>query len=233
MKNMNSNLSSLFGSLNTGNSLFNSINLSDYSQIKSGSYKKLLKAVYAEEKKNASDTTKTTQTDKASAVSKKDATALSDVRKSADELKTATEAFTKEDLFKKEKGEYDTEKIMGAVKDFAKSYNETLDKTSQVNSSNVKTSAKFMKSMTDTMSKALSKVGVEVGDDGKLSVNEEKFKKADMSRVKSLFAEPVSYGSQIADKAGEIARNAASNSALYTAQGIARSTMPGLFDQQI
>ena len=41
----------LFDSLNknnNGNNIFNSINLSDYSGIKSGSYKKLLKEYYKE-----------------------------------------------------------------------------------------------------------------------------------------------------------------------------------------
>ena len=62
MKNMNSNISSLFSSLNTGNTMFGSFNLGDYASIKNGSYGKLLKAHYAEEKKAASESAKTTTT---------------------------------------------------------------------------------------------------------------------------------------------------------------------------
>ena len=232
MKNMNSNISSLFSSLNTGNTMFGSFNLGDYASIKNGSYGKLLKAHYAEEKKAASESTKTT-TAKSNVTSKKDNTPMSDVKKSADALKTAAEAFKKEDLFAKKDGEYDKEKILGAVKDFAGKYNAVLDKTSKVNSKDVATSTKFMTSMTDTMSKALSKVGMTVGTDGKLSVDEEAFKKADMNSVKSLFAENISYGSQMADKASDISKDAVMNSNLYTQDAAVSNTMTGLFDKLI
>ena len=232
MKNMNSHISSLFSSLNTGNTMFGSFNLGDYASIKNGSYGKLLKAHYAEEKKTASESAKTT-TAKSNVTSKKDTTPFSDVKKSADALKTAAEAFTKDDLFAKKDGEYDKEKILGAVKDFAGKYNATLDKVSKVNSKDVATSTKFMNSMTDTMSKALSKVGVTVGTDGKLSVDEEAFKKADMTSVKSLFADQFSYGSQIADKASEISKDAVMGSNLYTQDATVSNTMAGLFDKLI
>ena len=90
-----------------------------------------------------------------------------------------------------------------------------------------------MTSMTDTMSKALSKVGVNVGTDGKLTVDEEAFKKADMNSVKSLFAENISYGSQMADKASEISKDAVMNSNLYTQDAAVSNTMTGLFDKLI
>ena len=232
MKNMNSNISSLFSSLNTGNTMFGSFNLGDYASIKNGSYGKLLKAHYAEEKKAASESAKTTTT-KSNVTSKKDNTPLSNVKKNADALKTASEAFTKDDLFAKKDGEYDKDKILGAVKDFANKYNSTLDATSKVNSKDVSISTKFMNSMTDTMSKALSKVGVNVGTDGKLTIDEEAFKKADMTSVKSLFADRFSYGSQIADKAAEISKDAVMNSNLYTQEAQVANTMTGLFDKLI
>ena len=230
MKNMNSNISSLFGSLNTGNSLFNSVNFTDYAAIKSGSYKKLLKAHYAEEKNAAKETADTKTASKTNAASKKDTTALSEVKKNADALKTSAEALNKEELFKKTDGAYDTEKIMGAVKDFANNYNKTLDATSKVSSKNISSSVKNMKSMTDVMKKTLAKAGVSVAEDGKLSVDEDKFKKADMGTVKSLFRGAVTYGSQTADKAGEISKNASSNSNLYTPDATPSTTMPGIFD---
>jgi len=232
MKNMNSHISSLFSSLNTGNTMFGSFNLGDYASIKNGSYGKLLKAHYAEEKRSATESAKTA-TAKSNVTSKKDNTPLSDVKKSADALKTSAEAFAKDDLFAVKDGEFDKEKILGAVKDFAGKYNATLDKTAKVNSKDVATSTKFMTSMTDMMSKALSKVGVNVGTDGKLSVDEEAFKKADMNRVKSLFGERISYGSQIADKASEISKDAVMNSNLYTQGAALSNTMTGLFDKLI
>ena len=90
-----------------------------------------------------------------------------------------------------------------------------------------------MSSMTNTMSKALSKIGVTVGTDGKLSVNEDEMKKANVSSIKSLFSGSVSYGSQIADRASEISRDTVMNSSIYGSNGTLSSSLSNMFNKWI
>ena len=74
-----------------------------------------------------------------------------------------------------------------------------------------------MTRMTDVMSNSLSKVGINVGTDGKLSVNEDKFMDTDMNQVKSLFNGSSSYAGMITSYASKIANQA--NSQLSLARG--------------
>lgn len=228
MKTNNSNISSLLNSFNS-NSSMGSINLGDYASIKSGSYKKLLKAYYAEQKPSATDTAKASKTKKKNDASI-DNTGLSTLKKDAENLKSSSEALAKDDLWKQTDGKYDMDKIANAVKSFAKNYNEVIDQSSKVNSKDVSTDTKYMSSLTSTMSKSLSKIGVTVGVDGKLSVNEDTLKKANASSVKTLFTGTVSYGSQIADKASSIAKDTIMNSSIYGSNGTASSALSSMFN---
>ena len=52
--------------------------------------------------------------------------------------------------------------------------------------------------------KSLEKVGITIGDDKKLTVDEEKFKAADISKVKSLFNETPSFAASVSSQASFI-----------------------------
>lgn len=230
MRNFNFNISSFFG--NSGsNSMFGSFNFSDYSSIKSGSYKKLLKSYYAEQKKDVTTDKKTTTKNKTEFA--KDTTGLTQMKKEADGLKSAAEALGKEDLWKQTDGEYNVDKIVSTVKSFANEYNDVIGQSAKVSSKDVAQSTQYMNSMTNTMSKALSKVGITVGVDGKLSVNEDTLKKADMNSVKNLFSGAASYGSQIEDRASEISRKTIMNSSIYGSNGALSSSLNGMFNKWI
>lgn len=231
MKGFNLNISTLFSSLNNNNT-FGSFNLGDYASIKNGSYKKLVKSYYAEQKKADADnkpvTDKTTK--KKQAV---DSTGMSLMKKDADSLKASVEALSKDDLWKQTNGEYNKDKIQEAVKSFVKDYNDTLTQASKVSSKEVSQDVKYMNSMTTTMTKSLNKIGITVGNDGKLSLNEDNLKKADVKNVKALFTGNVSYGSQIADHAGDISKDAVMNSSMYGSNGMLSNSLSGLFDQMV
>lgn len=231
MRGFNFNISSLFSNLGSGNA-FGSFNFSDYASIKNGSYGKLVKSYYAEQKKTPGNdkTTTTKPTKKEETVDK---TGLSQMKKEAEGLKSAAEALNKEDLWKQTDGKYDMDKIVGAVKTFANEYNDTVTQASKVNSKDVAQDVRYMSSMTNTMSKALSKIGVTVGTDGKLSVNEDEMKKANVSSIKSLFSGAVSYGSQIADRASEISRDTVMNSSIYGSNGTLSSSLSNMFNKWI
>lgn len=84
------NISSFFNNSKGG---FGSINFSDYSLIRSGSYKKLMKSYYSQQKETTPKADKTT---KKKTTEVKDTTGLSKMKSEADGLKAATEAFNKE-----------------------------------------------------------------------------------------------------------------------------------------
>ena len=228
-------ITSMLGTSNQGSSGFN---FADYAAIKNGSYGKLVRSYYqgtareVESQKAATAYNKTGNTNntaKASSASEIDKTGLGQIRKDADQLKTSTEALGSADLWKTK----DNAAIAGAVKDFAGDYNKVIDQASKVNSKEISQDIKSIKSMTDMFSKVLGKIGVSVGDDGKLSVDEEALKKADTATVRSLFEGNGTYGSQIADKANGISRDADMNSSLYSADATASSVISSVFNQFI
>jgi len=215
---------SLFSNLGSGSSSF--INLNDYASIKNGSYGKLMKAYY----KSTEDDTKTGSTSSKKKTESVDTTGLAQMKKDAEGLKSATEALAKDDLWTKTSGTYDTDKITSAVSEFVKEYNAVVKQSDNVSSSDIATNVRYMTSLTNTMSKALEKVGITVGDDAKLTLNEDTLKSADMKTVKALFYGSTSFASQTADKASEIAKAAVNSSSIYSKDGSISSTLSGLFD---
>ena len=108
---------------------------------------------------------------------------------------------------------------MGAIKTFANEYNDVIEQSGKVNARDVASDTRFMMSLTSTMSNSLSKVGISVGADGKLSVNEETLKDADMTRVKALFSDDYTFSGQVSQKAGSIENSAVRSSSLYSSNG--------------
>ena len=111
--------------------------------------------------------------------------------------------------------DYDKDAIYSAVKNFVQDYNSALQASGVV--SGVSTDrtvsgiASGMVRNTSYMTKSLGKLGITAASDGKLSVDEEAFKKADMGIAKSLFEGSYSFAGRTAYNA-ERMQNAADNS---------------------
>ncbi len=224
---------------NSGSSI-GGFDFANYAAIKNGSYGKLVKSYYAgtdksiEAEKISSVNAKTNASKtKAKATEDADTTEATRIKKEADELRTAAEALDKDDLWQKTAGKLDMDKISSAVRDFADNYNKVLDQASKVGSKEVSQDVSFMKGMTDTFSKVLGKAGITVGEDGKLSVDEEALRKTDGSTLRSLFDGNATYGSQIADKANSIIRDADISSAIYGSNATTTSALSSLYNQLI
>lgn len=231
-------ITSMLGNSNTNsNNSLGSFNFSDYAAIKNGSYGKLVKSYYGGtdkanyEAKAAS--AKSSDSAKTKASTEVDKTGLTQIKKDADELRDSAEALNSDDLWKAADGKTDTAKISSAVKNFADKYNKVIDQSSKISSREVSQDVKFMTGMTDTFSKVLGKIGISVGEDGKLSVDDEKLKNADKATVKSLFDGSGTYGSQIADKAGSIYRDADMSSAIYGSNATTTSALSSVYNQFI
>lgn len=218
----NSNILSLFSNLSNNSP----INYSDYNLIKTGSYKKLLKAHYAQD---SNSTSKSKSTSKKTDTSVKNTTASDKLSNEAKKLKETVNTLSDKNLWKE--GTEEREKIISSVKDFASAYNTVISDSSSVKSSDVSKSAKWMQSLTGVMSNTLARAGVNVSLDGTLSVDEDKMKKADLNTIKSLFSGVHSYADEISGDATSIANAAAKSNSLYKSDGTLQTSVTNFFDQ--
>ena len=106
--------------------------------------------------------------------------------------------------------EYDTDKIAKAVSSFVKNYNSLVSSTADSSSRYVLNSASNMVNYTRANADLLKKIGISVGSDNKLTVDEDKLKASDMAVVKSVFKDSGSFGQTISAKASTIYGNAVS-----------------------
>ncbi len=232
----NSNsISSLFSNFSnnnsqTGSTNFLGINLSDYNSIRSGSYGKLLKNYYADSGFSGNvGSSASTSTSKASTQ------ALAQVESKAEGVKAAADKLLKkgkDSLFEKTDIKdadgktttgYDTDKIYKAVNDFVEKYNSLIESTAESNVTGILTNASSMVKATKVNEGMLKTLGITIGSDNKLSINEETFKKANMETVKSMFNTTGSYGYQMSAKSSMIdfyAQNEATKANTYSKSGM-------------
>lgn len=206
-----SSVGTLFSSLNstTSNSAssdFLGISYTDYASLKNGSYRKLVSAYY---KKMDAENGSTS-----SSVSNDSKQTLTSINGAASDLKESASALLtkgKDSLFKTktdEKGnsyvDYDTDEVYKAVKSFVDDYNSMLDAAAESDTTSILRAAMSMLSYTSANEKALAEVGITIGSDSKLSIDEDKFKEASKARVQSLFQSTGGYAYQINAKATNI-----------------------------
>jgi len=209
MSNVNTNYTDIFSSFGMGaseaqNSPFS---LTDYMSIKSGSYGKLLKAYY--KKQDADKTAAETEGEKKQ---------LSLLKTNADGLRNSALDLMDEDLFEKktikkkdektgeetETVDYDWEAITKAVQAFVKDYNAVIKSAGESDNKGVLRNAAWMTQMTEINSKLLGSVGITIGTDNSLKVDEDALKKANVSTLKVLFQGVNSFADKVVRKASQI-----------------------------
>ena len=226
------------GGSDSSGGIFSNFNFTDYNSIKNGSYRRLVKSYYAKDKeevkKSKSDKTKTEDKDnKVTKIDTKDTTGLSKMKKESDALASSVDALGNSDLWSFKNGKYDMEKITDAVKTFVNEYNDTISQASKVTNSDVSNQISNMESMTSIMTKNLSKVGITASADGKLKLNEETLKGANVKDIKALFDGASSYASQIQKYANDASKAAVNGSSIYSANGTLSSSLQGLFNNWV
>ena len=215
-----STISALFAGLNnssSGTSLSYGIDFTTYNSIKNGSYSKLMRKYYsnqASESTNGATANKNTGKVHSIDIQKNNATVNRDntALVSATELKKYS-LWSKVDKTDKDGNtakEYDTDKIAKAVSSFVKDYNSLVSSTADSSSRYVLNSASNMVNYTRANADLLKKIGISVGSDNKLTVDEDKLKASDMAVVKSVFKDSGSFGQTISAKASTIYGNAVS-----------------------
>lgn len=208
----------LFSGLSTGNSQLGStsFSLADYASIKNGSYGKLMKAYYGrDDSKVKSSVSKLVNSNAAD-----QAKTISALKSSTDSLKKVTgelmatgkdSIFAEKDLKQKDengvettvKG-YDTDAIYKKVSAFADAYNSVISAALKSDNSRVLRAAAGMTTESAANEKMLAKIGITIGEDNKLSVDEKAFKEADMSTVKTMMNGLGSYAYDMNAKASMI-----------------------------
>lgn len=188
-----SNSYSSYGS--SGNSLVSS--LGDLNMIKTGAYKKALKAYYSTQ--SSSGTDDKSDTESISGSGKADSkvslsnlkTASKKVYESANKLKSADYSGKPEDLLK-------------SVKSFVDDYNSMLSSTKNMNSYSILQTTIWGMEQMNISEGLLNKVGITIGADNTLSIDEEKFKDAKMSDLKALFSGSGSLADRVSQKASTL-----------------------------
>ncbi len=145
---------------------------------------------------------------------------------SAASLKADSEALASDKLYEKikdkdgkETDKYDIDKILSTAKSFVKNYNGMFDAAESSSNSGVIANLSQIREKTAQNKDALKQFGISVDEKGRMKLDEETFKKSDMSMVQKFFKD---YGSSIATNASLVdyytttKANAASG---YTAAG--------------
>lgn len=163
---------------------------------------------------SASDKTDSTSSDKGTSKTAKDSTSAS----LASTLYKSVEKLGAMSINNDNK-----DSVYDAFSAFIKDYNALIKKSSNSENSNVIKQTDYLKDLISNNKSAFSKIGVTVNSDKSLSIDEDKFKEADMSKVKDLFSGSYSFAEKLTDRVNQIYRYASQGGSLneqtYTSQG--------------
>lgn len=233
----NSN-SYLFGNVNTSNTSSGNIlgiDFAEYSSITRGSYSKLIKAYYAKYGKDSTDGISSSDSDSTAT--------KTTIKGSANELYKAANTLVttgKDSVFKKidikneeddttTKG-YDTDKIYKAVSSLVDAYNSLVKNSTDSKDNAVLRQTLHMVNSASANGSLLNDIGIKIGADNTLTLDEENFKSADMNKVKTLFNGSDSFGAKVQSAASSIylnVNNSLGDSNSYTAAGTLGSYSTG------
>ena len=192
----NSFMNSFFGTGGSGSGPSLLSSLGDLQMIKSGAYKKAMKAYYANQVSQSKTDGKDTDTISGSGTADSKVK-LSNLKSSAQKLYESANALKNADYSKDAR----PEDLLSKAKSFIDSYNSTLSTTKNMNSYSILQTAVWGTEQMNISEGLLNKVGISIGENNSLSIDEEKFKSAKMSDLKALFSGSGSLADRISQKA--------------------------------
>lgn len=176
----------------------------EYNSIRSGSYGKLLSAYY--KKMNGGDS--------ATEAIQKENENRQLVGGNASKLKSAAKNLSKVDF--SDASEAGKSKSLQAVKDFISAYNSVIDTADDVNSKGILRNAVWMTNITDKSAGLLNELGITIGKNNQLTLDETKWEAANASTKSALFNGRQGFAEKMVYKASQMT-NASSETASYTA----------------
>ena len=127
---------------------------------------------------------------------------------SAAALKKDGEALASAELFAKVKDKdgnetdaYDIDKIFSTAKSFVNNYNSMFDAAESSSNSGVLANLSYIRERTKSNMNTLEEFGFSVDKDGRMKLDEDKFKNSDMSKVQDFFK---NYGAYVASTASRV-----------------------------
>lgn len=113
---------------------------------------------------------------------------------SAAALRDDSELLASDELFEKLKDKdgifkYDMDKIFSAAESFVKNYNDMFDAGKSSTNSGVTANLARIREKTEQYADTLKKFGISVDADGRMKIDEDKFRKSDMSELQEFFKE--------------------------------------------
>ncbi len=106
------------------------------------------------------------------------------------------------------------DEVYKAFSSFVEDYNDLVKNTNKSTNSNVVNQADYLKNIVSGSKSAFSRIGVTVNSDKTLSIDEKKFKDADMSGVNNLFKGVYSTAEKMTDRVNQIYRYATQGDSL-------------------
>lgn len=121
-------------------------------------------------------------------------------------LKTDGEALASAELYATTKDKdgnetYNVDKILSTAKSFVNNYNKMFDTAESSSNSGVLSNLSYIRERTKNNTKTLEEFGFSVDKNGRMKLDEDTFKKADMSKVQDFFKD---YGSYVASNASRV-----------------------------
>lgn len=173
----------------SSSNIFNSINLNDYSSLKTGTYKKLLNSYFeknkAEDKKDITINQMLNNTSGADKLGNEILENSSKVKKAIDELAGARYE------------ENNRTSINKNINSFVNSYNKVINGIEESKDTDLITKGKWMTNYTKSFKDDLNSVGITINDKNKLEIDTEKLEKAEINKIKDLFVGKSSFGNNL------------------------------------
>ncbi len=199
--------------------------LGDYSAIRSGSYKKLMKSYYGEVK---SQSTGKSSSSKGNTVldqvleERRHPTVSKEVREANSKLSTSIASFrtslgslqSDKTYSDTENGETGRDKVKNALKSYVSAYNDSVKTAKKSTIMNMTSNVAGAMDATKENADALKEIGIALNNDGTLSFDEKAFQTIELSKVKDVFDgnAVLSYGSKVASRLNRISDYTASTS---------------------
>ena len=143
------------------------------------------------------------------------------LEKTADQLSEAASVFmaTGEDsLFSKARESGDNQDVYNVVEDFVGKYNSTLSALKNTSSTLNDYYSQMLKSAASDNKEALESIGISVAKDGRLSVDKDKLKGADLDTLEKVLGNTTGFTKKAAYAAGRVSDNARTNQRSLSSQ---------------
>ena len=199
--------------------------LGDYSAIRSGSYGKLMKSYYGEQKSSISSGSGSSRSKtvldevleerRNPKESKEVSAANSKLSTSVSTFKNALGTLQSENTYKDTENGLDARsKVENALKSYVSAYNDAVTTAKKSTNLNMTSNVAGAMEATKASVEALSELGISMNGDGTLAFDAKKFKTIELDTVKNAFDgnAALSYGSKIASRLNRIAEKSTGTS---------------------